>query len=68
MRPDGEMPSMEAWEKIRARGYRQFLINHEDGSQQLITVGFTSPLVELARRPDRWSSWSAPTYFQEIWD
>lgn len=68
MKPKEIEPTDDQQAQVEARGYRQFLTEHADGSQQLITVYHLTSLVELATRPDRWASWSAPVWFQEIWD
>ena len=68
MRPEEIKPTPEQQAKAESRGYRAFKITHDDGSEQLIFVYRDSSLAHVARRSDRWSSWSAPTYFQEIWD
>lgn len=68
MRPEEIEPTPEQQAYIDGRGYRAFKITHDDGTEQLIFVYRDSHLAHVARRPDRYSSWSAPIYFQEIWE
>jgi len=66
MRPVEKQLTTEERVRVQIRGYRSFIRDHEDGSQELITVHDSSTLVQYATRPDRWTSWSAPAWFQEV--
>lgn len=66
MRPDEAKISPEDRVRIQVRGYRMFVLTHQDGTQEFVRVHDDSTIVEHATRPDRWSSWSAPRYFVEI--
>jgi hypothetical protein len=66
MRPVEKQLTTEERVRVQLRGYRTFIRDHEDGSQELIIVHDDSTLVTHATRADRWKSWSAPTYFLEI--
>lgn len=68
MKPKEIKPTSEQKSRVEARSYRMFLIEHEDGSQQLINIFHDSHLATLASRDNRWDSWSAPIWLQEIWD
>jgi hypothetical protein len=68
MKPEEILPTVEQKARVEARSFRMFLIEHEDGSQQLINIFHDSHLAQLASRRDRWASWSAPIWLQEIWD
>lgn len=68
MRPEEIKPTTEQQAHIDQRGYRAFKLTLDDGSEQLIFVYKDSHLAHVASRTDRWSSWSAPVYFQEIWE
>ena len=61
-------PTPQQLARVEERGYRSFLRTNEDGSQELIFVYKDHNRLEFTRRSDRWASWSAPTYFDEIYD
>lgn len=67
-----ETGDMEPTEKqlahVEQRGYRSFLREHEDGSQELLTIYRDGHQAELATRSDKWSTWSAPIRFEEIYE
>lgn len=68
MKPLEKKPSEKDLARVTERGYRSFIREDEDGSQTLLTVFDGSTLVEMAFRPDKWSRWSAPLYFEEIYE
>jgi len=68
MRPEEIKPTEAQQARVEERGYRAFKITHPDGTEGLIFVYRDSHLAHVASRPDRYSSWSAPIYFQEIWE
>jgi len=68
MRPEEIKPTEAQQARVEERGYRSFLLTLDDGSQQLIDVYRDGHLAHVACRTDRYSSWSVPVYFQEIWD
>lgn len=68
MKPKEKTPTEKQLAHVQERGYRSFIKEAEDGSQILLTVFSDSTLVQMAERPDKWSRWSAPTYFEEIYE
>ena len=68
MMPEEIKPTEAQKARVEERGYRAFLITDPDGSQQLITIYRDSHLAHVAERTDKWATWSAPYYLQEIWE
>jgi hypothetical protein len=68
MRPEEKTPSEAQLATVKNRGYRSFIQENKDGSQVLLTVFSKSTLVQMAKRTNKWSTWSAPTYFEEIYE
>ena len=61
-------PTEAQLERVAERKYRSFLMTNMDGSQELITIFDGVHNARLARRDDKWSTWSPPRYFIEIYD
>lgn len=61
-------PNEKQLQYVEERGYRSFLREHEDGSQELLTIFKDGHSAHLASRSDKWETWSAPIYFEEIYD
>jgi len=50
---------------IATRGYRDFIREYKDGSQDLITVYDNFTVVKIAHK-EKFGRWSAPFYAEEI--
>jgi len=61
-------PTEAQLERVAERKYRAFLMTNMDGSQELITIFDGVHNAQVARRNNRWETWSAPRYFIEIYD
>ena len=68
MRPPEPAPSDSQKQHVTERGYRSFLQTNDDNSQTLIQVFAGSHLLQIAHRADPWSTWSAPSYMEEIFE
>lgn len=61
-------PSEKQLQYVEGWGYRSFLRQSEDGSQELLTIFKGEHKAHLATRSDKWETWSALIYFKEIYD